>query len=311
MVCSRVGYSVLSASILPTSTVYFPLLNAIGCTDDYSCCSVLANLVAGQKEPYALLDSAGRDFVVTCLASFGHVAHSMLTLAGVTILSLSQVRQQILAGLVFLIVGIPAYISYSRFVGLDTFIWVYIAQTLIPLLAVILFAQQVNAQTRTQNLLNELAESHHQLEAYADQVEELTLTNERHGCLSCTIPHKDWHHPVLTAIRISSGQTEQVQTIIHQAMARARATLAESRQVIDHLRKDTRSSQDDLSNIIKEEVEHFSTSTGIPVTLRLGTEVFVPFPQRDCACRAAAGRCHTRACRRARCGSTSHDQRHD
>jgi NarL family two-component system sensor histidine kinase YdfH len=88
--------------------------------------------------------------------------------------------------------------------------------------------------------------------------------------------------------RISSGQTEQVQTIIHQAMARARATLAESRQVIDHLRKDTSSSQDDLSSVIKEEVDHFSTSTGIPVTLRLDTQAFIPFPQRDCACRAVA-----------------------
>jgi NarL family two-component system sensor histidine kinase YdfH len=172
--------------------------------------------------------------------------------------------------------------------------WLYVPQMLIPLLAVILFSQQVNAQTRTQNLLDELAKSHRQLEAYAAQVEDLTLTNERQRMA------RELHDTLAQGLagiilqleaadsHLISGKIDRAQTIIRQAMTRARATLAESRQVIDHLRMDTSSSPNDLAKAINEEVEHFSTSTGIPVTVHLDTEVFIPIPQRDCACRAVA-----------------------
>lgn len=255
-------------------------------------------LSPGMKKKYvtALLIVQAGIFVVICMVSL-QMAIALflwLTLAGVTILSLSQVRQGILAGLVFFIVGIPAYFYFGKFVDVSTYIWLYIPQTLIPLLAFILFAQQVNAQTRTQNLLDELAVSHRQLEAYAAQVEDLTLTNERqrmarelHDTLAQGLAGIILQLEAIDS-RISSGKTEQVQTIIHQAMTRARATLAESRQVIDELRKDTSFIQDDLSSVIKEEVEHFSTSTGIPVTIHLDAEDFVPFPQQDCAYRAVA-----------------------
>ncbi len=249
-----------------------------------------------KKSVAALLIIQAGIFVAICLVSLNMAVALFLwlTLAGVTILSLSQVRQAILAGLGFFIVGIPAYFFYSRFVGAGFYIWLYIPQALFPFIAVLLFSQQVNAQTRTQNLLDELAKSHRQLEAYAAQVEDLTLTNERQRMA------RELHDTLAQGLagiilqleaadsHLTSGKIDRAQTIIRQAMTRARAALAESRQVIDHLRKDTSSSPDDLAKAIDEEVEHFSTSTGIPVMVQLDAETFIPIPLRDCACRAVA-----------------------
>ncbi len=217
-----------------------------------------------------------------------------LTLAGVVILSLSQVRHAILAGLGFLIAGIPGYILYSRYIGIGTVLWFYLPVALFLFVAIVIFTQQVSAKTRTQQLLAELAESHRQLETYSAQVEELTLSNERqrmarelHDTLSqglagiiLQLEAADSH--------LSSGKEHRAQSIIQQAMARARATLAESRQVIDHLRKDTNPSPDKSPAVIREEVERFSNATGIPVTLQMEAVGSIPFPQRDCAFRTVA-----------------------
>ena len=235
-------------------------------------------------------------FIVICLVSLnmGVFLFLYLTLAGITILSLNQVHKAILAGLGFLLAGIPAYIFYGAYTGAGSNLLAFVPLALFVFVAVVLYTQQVNAQTRTQNLLDELAQSHHQLEAYAAQVEELTLTNERQRMA------RELHDTLAQGLagiilqleavdsRLSSGKTEQVQTIIRQAMTRARATLAESRQVIDHLRKESSPRPGQLSSAIQEEVERFSASTGIPVTLRLEANAPIPFPQRDCACRAVA-----------------------
>jgi NarL family two-component system sensor histidine kinase YdfH len=71
-------------------------------------------------------------------------------------------------------------------------------------------------------------------------------------------------------------------------MVRARATHAESRQVIDHLRRDTVLTPDQLPRLIRDEVERFTNATGIPITLQMDADVALPVPQGDCVFRAVA-----------------------
>lgn len=252
--------------------------------------------VIKKKVAAILLSVQAGLFVVICLVAMHLLVYIFLylTLVGITILSISQVRQAILAGVIFLVLGIPAYIFYSNFVGIDVVPLFYVPVTLFIIVAAILFTQQVYAQARTQNLLDELAESHRQLEAYADQVEDLTLTNERQRMA------RELHDTLAQGLagiilqleaadsHLVNEKFERAQTIIRQAMTRARAALAESRQVIDQLRKDSVPTLSELQTMIREEVERFSTSTGIPVSLHMDADAPISIPQQDCAHRAVA-----------------------
>jgi NarL family two-component system sensor histidine kinase YdfH len=215
-----------------------------------------------------------------------------LTLAGVVILSVNQVRHAILAGLCFLIAGIPGYVFYSSYIGIGTVIWFFMPIALFLFTAVMIFAQQMNAKNRTQLLLAELAESHRQLEAYSAEVEKLTLSNERQRMA------RELHDTLAQGLagiilqleavdsHLDSGRAERAQSIVRQAMLRARATLAESRQVIDRLRSDTSLTPDRLPGLIQDEVERYSNATGIPITLQMDADVMLPGPQGDCVFRA-------------------------
>lgn len=62
------------------------------------------------------------------------------------------------------------------------------------------------------------------------------------------------------------------QTIIRQAMSRARETLSDARKVID----DLRSGPGDLETAIRQEVSHFSSGSGIPCTLEMSLPEDLP-----------------------------------
>lgn len=146
--------------------------------------------------------------------------------------------------------------------------------TLFVIIYVVLFGRQVEAREKAQSLLEELKIAHRQLAEYAAQVEDLTLVAERqrmarelHDTLSQGLAGLILQLEAVDS-HLSSGNGERAQSIVQQAMARARATLADARRAIGDLRE-TLDNPPDLAEGIREEVGRFKEATGITCTLDL------------------------------------------
>jgi NarL family two-component system sensor histidine kinase YdfH len=126
---------------------------------------------------------------------------------------------------------------------------------------VILSMQQVHARSQ-------LEAAHLQLAAYAMRVEELTLVNERQRLarelhdtlaqdlvgLTLQLERVDLH--------LDKKRFERARELVQQAMARARATLAEARSAIDDLRANTLTPAD-LLLALQREISRFTATTSI------------------------------------------------
>jgi NarL family two-component system sensor histidine kinase YdfH len=111
-------------------------------------------------------------------------------------------------------------------------------------LVVVLYKRQVEAREQAQQLVAELEGANRQISAYAERVEELTLTNERqrmarelHDTLSQDVAGLVLQLEAASA-HLDAGRTEKAQAIVRQAMSRARSTLRDARAAIDDLRAD-------------------------------------------------------------------------
>ncbi len=133
---------------------------------------------------------------------------------------------------------------------------------------VILYERQVDARDQAQRLLRELETAHGQLADYAERVQDLTLTTERQRMA------RELHDTLAQGLaglilqleaansHLSSGHHDRAQVIVQQAMARARATLADARRAIDDLRQDA-VAPSDLATSLHREANRFTTATGI------------------------------------------------
>lgn len=139
---------------------------------------------------------------------------------------------------------------------------------------VVLYGRQAEARDRAQTLLRELETANSELAEYADRVEDLTLAAERqrmarelHDTLAQGVAGLILQLEAVDS-HLSSGRVERAQSIVQQAMARARATLAEARQAIGDLREQP-ASPTDLESALREETERFTNATGISCALDL------------------------------------------
>jgi NarL family two-component system sensor histidine kinase YdfH len=158
---------------------------------------------------------------------------------------------------------------------------------------VVMFTRETQSRRRTQQLLEELETAHQQLSEYATKVEDLTLSTERQRMA------RELHDTLaqglaglilqLEAVDSHLGQDhpDQAQGIVHQAMGRARVTLADARSAIQDLRDGT-PSIDNLSDAIRQEVDRFTTATGIPCELKLSPPKEIPTSVHEHARRAVA-----------------------
>jgi NarL family two-component system sensor histidine kinase YdfH len=145
---------------------------------------------------------------------------------------------------------------------------------------VVLYGRQADARVKAQELLVELEAANRRLTESADQIEDLTLANERqrmarelHDTLAQGLAGLILQLEAVDS-HLSQGHSEKAQAIVQQAMTRARATLAESRRAIDGLRKELPGS---LAEALQAEAEHLKSTSGVPCRL----EISLPTPVAD------------------------------
>ena len=165
--------------------------------------------------------------------------------------------------------------------------------TLFVVIYVVLYMRQVEARDHAQRLLRELEVAHAELAEHAERIEALTLAAERQRMA------RELHDTLAQGLaglllqleaadsHLDAGRGERAQGIVQQAMARARATLAEARRAIDDLRA-TQLSAPDLAAAIRDEATHFSAATGIPCALDLALPDALPSALCEHALRAVA-----------------------
>lgn len=157
--------------------------------------------------------------------------------------------------------------------------------------SMVISLQQKRAHAKTQALLLELNAAHAQLSAYALRVEELTMVTERqrlarelHDTLTQGIAGLIMQLEAVNAY-FSKGQVDRAHEIVLSTMTRARTVLTETRYVLQDLRADSPRS-DDLAEMVQEEIDCFTSTTGIPCEASLSALAATPDAQSGHVLRA-------------------------
>jgi len=139
---------------------------------------------------------------------------------------------------------------------------------------VVSFTRQVQARERAQALLQELETAHRQLQAYADRVEELTISQERQRMA------QELHDTLAQGLaglilqleaadsHLEEGNARKAQETVQRAMERARTTLREARRAIQALRP-AALEQSSLIDALGREVDEFAATTGVHATFQV------------------------------------------
>ena len=142
------------------------------------------------------------------------------------------------------------------------------------LLYVVLYGRQVQAREDAQALLEELEVAHGRLQAYAKQVEELSISQERQRMA------RELHDTLAQGLvglilqleaadsHLESGSPDRAETVVQQALQRAKMTLSEARRAIQDLRPNVLE-QETLVDALGREVESFAAATDIRTTFEV------------------------------------------
>jgi two-component system, NarL family, sensor histidine kinase YdfH len=154
-----------------------------------------------------------------------------------------QQRRTIAVGVViYLAVGITSLLAATGWQ--TTFDWlVAILPTAVVIMVIsLLYRRQVDARQEAQELVTELAAANRQISAYAQEVERLTLAQERQRMA------RELHDTLAQGVagiimqleaansHLTNGRHDRAQTIVQDTLSRARTTLTEARAAIDNLR---------------------------------------------------------------------------
>ncbi len=198
-----------------------------------------------------------------------------MALIGEAVGILRKVRMNAVAITVYLVLSLLNFFLYSGWESVRSWAISILPMTIFVVTYVILFTRQADARASAVKLAHELEEANQQLAAYADKIQQLTLTTERqrmarelHDTLSQGLAGTILQLEAADS-HLSNQRPERAQTIIRQAMERARTTLADARRVIDDLRSGIASNGTELIDSIQAESNHFTTAFGVPVELTL------------------------------------------
>lgn len=201
----------------------------------------------------------------------GILGSASLCIIGETLGLWGNTRRSLLMGLfyaglaaVLLFFGVEREVLGSAISGM-------LFNAIFIILFMIVLNQQFAERDKAQELAESLESANAQLAANAAMIESLTLQNERqrmarelHDTLAQGVAGLVLQ---LEAVRahLASSRTDRASAIVDQALARARSTLAASRAAID----DLRAGPTDLAEGVRERVDRFSHSTGIPCKLEI------------------------------------------
>jgi NarL family two-component system sensor histidine kinase YdfH len=174
----------------------------------------------------------------------------------------------LLAGVYYLILMVVDLVQNPTRDSLGPLLVGTIPMVIFVVIYVTLYMRQNEAREQAQVLAAELEKANRQLSEYAEQVEDLTIANERqrlarelHDTLSQGLAGLILQLEAADA-HLSNKNHDKAQNIIANAMAQARVTLAEARHAIDDLRQ---SSPDDLDSALRLEISRFTDATGISI----------------------------------------------
>jgi NarL family two-component system sensor histidine kinase YdfH len=223
--------------------------------------------------PYVLIQGIFAFTITYISGNMGMIFALYMALIG-EIIGASQNKSKIIIAVIFFL--FLSLLNYIFMLGpSQSFWWLVgtIPMVVFVVMYVSLYTRESKAREQAQMLLQELETAHTQLAEYATQVEELTLTTERQRMA------RELHDTLAQGLaglilqleaadsHLSDDRPQKAQTIIQQAMNRARTTLADARRAIGDLRENT--SLTDLNEAIQAEVERFQHTTGIPCTTEL------------------------------------------
>lgn len=166
------------------------------------------------------------------------------------------------------------------------FVWAVttLGTSLFVIFYVVLFKRQLIARHEAQILVEELKAAQQRLTDYADQVENLTLINERqrmarelHDTLAQGLAGLILQLEAVDS-HLQNGRVERAQGIVQQAMGRARSALVDARRVIDDLRTQL---PERLDEAVQMEVDRFSNAAGIPCEVKVELEDDLPEWERE------------------------------
>jgi NarL family two-component system sensor histidine kinase YdfH len=127
----------------------------------------------------------------------------------------------------------------------------------------------------------ELEASLRELEMVHEEVEQLTIANERqrmardlHDTLAQGLAGLIMQLEAINA-HLNSGNIKRGQEVVHQAMGRVREALADARSAIDDLRSHG-SEKRNLTESICDEVNRFREATGVPCELQIPSILSLP-----------------------------------
>ncbi|RPK07609.1 sensor histidine kinase [Priestia endophytica] len=127
----------------------------------------------------------------------------------------------------------------------------------------------------------ELEASLRELEIAHEEVEQLTIANERqrmardlHDTLAQGLAGLIMQLEAINA-HLNSGNINRGQEVVHQAMGRVREALADARSAIDDLRSHG-SEKRNLTESICDEVNRFREATGVPCELQIPSILSLP-----------------------------------
>ena len=216
-----------------------------------------------------------------------------MALIGEAIGILRKTRWRIIVTSIFLALSAVTYLLNASWRDLIWWALGIIPMTFFVCVYVFLYTRQAEAREQAQALSRELEAANRRLTDYAERVEDLTLAAERQRMA------RELHDTLAQGLaglilqleaansHLTSGKTERAQAIVQQAMARARATLADARHAIDNLREGKLTAAN-WADAVHAEVDHFTTATGLPCELDLPHIPALSEVAREQALRAVA-----------------------
>ncbi len=198
-------------------------------------------------------------------------------------LSLGILPRSAAAVFIVIVLAISTFVMvfFEGWTSIGNWLFLALPVTLFIVIYVMLYGRQAAAREQAQRLLGELELAHAELADYADKVEALTLAAERqrmarelHDTLAQGVAGLILQLEAVDA-HLDNGDPQRAQTIVQQAMVRARGTLADARRAIDDLRKE-QADERDLGTSIRDRIDRFSISTDIPCHLDLDLPPTLP-----------------------------------